>query len=109
GQDSRQTVSRKCFVLITGPPGPEGFQEPCRASASVAARPALPPAPALPADRVPCLIFCASRERLTTPGVGRHRIVTARRPSMVKLVLLRHGESTWNLENRFTGWTDVDL
>jgi len=28
---------------------------------------------------------------------------------MFKLVLLRHGESTWNLENRFTGWTDVDL
>src|SRR5947209_5257266 len=25
------------------------------------------------------------------------------------LVLLRHGESTWNMENRFTGWTDVDL
>lgn len=28
---------------------------------------------------------------------------------MKKLVLLRHGESTWNKENRFTGWTDVDL
>jgi 2,3-bisphosphoglycerate-dependent phosphoglycerate mutase len=28
---------------------------------------------------------------------------------MYKLVLLRHGESTWNNENRFTGWTDVDL
>jgi len=28
---------------------------------------------------------------------------------MLKLVLLRHGESLWNLENRFTGWTDVDL
>src|SRR6185503_5872959 len=28
---------------------------------------------------------------------------------MFKLVLLRHGESTWNKENRFTGWTDVDL
>jgi 2,3-bisphosphoglycerate-dependent phosphoglycerate mutase len=28
---------------------------------------------------------------------------------MTKLVLLRHGESTWNRENRFTGWTDVDL
>src|SRR6187401_629495 len=28
---------------------------------------------------------------------------------MMKLVLLRHGQSTWNLENRFTGWTDVDL
>jgi 2,3-bisphosphoglycerate-dependent phosphoglycerate mutase len=28
---------------------------------------------------------------------------------LIKLVLLRHGESVWNLENRFTGWTDVDL
>ena len=28
---------------------------------------------------------------------------------MYKLVLVRHGESSWNLENRFTGWTDVDL
>jgi 2,3-bisphosphoglycerate-dependent phosphoglycerate mutase len=28
---------------------------------------------------------------------------------VITLVLLRHGESTWNLENRFTGWTDVDL
>lgn len=28
---------------------------------------------------------------------------------MYTLVLLRHGESTWNLENRFTGWVDVDL
>jgi 2,3-bisphosphoglycerate-dependent phosphoglycerate mutase len=28
---------------------------------------------------------------------------------MLRLVLLRHGESTWNKENRFTGWTDVDL
>jgi 2,3-bisphosphoglycerate-dependent phosphoglycerate mutase len=28
---------------------------------------------------------------------------------MMQLVLVRHGESTWNRENRFTGWTDVDL
>ena len=28
---------------------------------------------------------------------------------MKRIVLLRHGESQWNLENRFTGWTDVDL
>ena len=28
---------------------------------------------------------------------------------MAKLVLLRHGESIWNAENRFTGWTDIDL
>lgn len=28
---------------------------------------------------------------------------------MIRMVLLRHGQSTWNKENRFTGWTDVDL
>jgi len=28
---------------------------------------------------------------------------------MYKVVLLRHGESVWNKENRFTGWTDVEL
>ena len=28
---------------------------------------------------------------------------------MPELVLLRHGQSQWNLENRFTGWVDVDL
>ena len=28
---------------------------------------------------------------------------------MIKLVLVRHGQSIWNLENKFTGWTDVDL
>ena len=27
----------------------------------------------------------------------------------MKLVLVRHGESEWNLQNRFTGWVDVDL
>jgi 2,3-bisphosphoglycerate-dependent phosphoglycerate mutase len=34
---------------------------------------------------------------------------TLRMAVMHKLVLVRHGESTWNKENRFTGWTDVDL
>ena len=28
---------------------------------------------------------------------------------MIKLVIVRHGQSLWNLENRFTGWTDIDL
>jgi len=36
-------------------------------------------------------------------------LTTLPRFTMYKLVLIRHGESTWNLENRFTGWTDVDL
>jgi len=27
----------------------------------------------------------------------------------MKLVLIRHGESVWNMENHFTGWTDVEL
>ena len=39
-----------------------------------------------------------------TPGIQRKSSKT-----MYKLVLIRHGESSWNLENRFTGWTDVDL
>eukprot|EP00877_Chromochloris_zofingiensis_P001767 jgi/Chrzof1/11591/Cz06g01110.t1_PGM5[v5.2] len=30
-------------------------------------------------------------------------------PKVTKVVMIRHGESTWNQENRFTGWTDVDL
>jgi 2,3-bisphosphoglycerate-dependent phosphoglycerate mutase len=33
----------------------------------------------------------------------------AEKAHMHKVVLLRHGESVWNMENRFTGWTDVDL
>ena len=33
----------------------------------------------------------------------------ARRSCVYRVVLIRHGESTWNRENRFTGWTDVDL
>jgi 2,3-bisphosphoglycerate-dependent phosphoglycerate mutase len=35
--------------------------------------------------------------------------VESRKIRMIKLVLLRHGESIWNRENLFTGWTDVDL
>jgi 2,3-bisphosphoglycerate-dependent phosphoglycerate mutase len=41
---------------------------------------------------------------------GRSHIPSIdQRTNMIKLVLLRHGESAWNNENRFTGWTDVDL
>ena len=40
---------------------------------------------------------------------GRSAIRQLAIAAMYKVVLLRHGESTWNQENRFTGWTDVDL
>jgi hypothetical protein len=46
------------------------------------------------------------------PGEWQGRIIErppAGHGPMYKLVLIRHGESTWNLENRFTGWTDVPL
>src|SRR5258708_15658091 len=42
-------------------------------------------------------------------GLLGERTRAAREAPMHKVVLLRHGESVWNMENRFTGWTDVDL
>lgn len=36
-------------------------------------------------------------------------MIIERNGNMIKLVIVRHGESQWNLENRFTGWTDVEL
>ena len=45
----------------------------------------------------------------TAPFAGRTAIKVLKAEAMHRLVLLRHGESTWNRENRFTGWTDVDL
>jgi 2,3-bisphosphoglycerate-dependent phosphoglycerate mutase len=38
-----------------------------------------------------------------------HNFSLQNKEPMYKIVFMRHGESTWNLENRFTGWTDVDL
>ena len=52
---------------------------------------------------------------VTLPGESVHKDMVESsphpdtEPNMYKLVLLRHGESDWNRENRFTGWTDVDL
>jgi 2,3-bisphosphoglycerate-dependent phosphoglycerate mutase len=45
---------------------------------------------------------------LSSHNERRPRLAEAER-IMNRLVLVRHGESTWNKENRFTGWTDVDL
>ncbi len=50
----------------------------------------------------------AAHRRRARRGRAIRRTERASRP-MHKVVLLRHGESTWNQENRFTGWTDVDL
>src|SRR6185295_8879899 len=47
---------------------------------------------------------CGSKRNSAVPRNSR-----AGARSVYKVVLLRHGESTWNRENRFTGWTDVDL
>ncbi len=44
-----------------------------------------------------------------TVGRGKPAHALGEDRRMYKIVLLRHGQSTWNLENRFTGWTDVDL
>ena len=53
-------------------------------------------------------------ERVQPLHSARHGPLLARLPQngsveMHKIVLLRHGESVWNKENLFTGWTDVDL
>ena len=48
-------------------------------------------------------------QTLLARGVPDRHLSFTHLPSMHKLVLIRHGESTWNLENRFTGWTDVEL
>ena len=44
-----------------------------------------------------------------SPSEGWAHPARPQDPEMHKLVLIRHGESVWNQENRFTGWTDVDL
>src|SRR5215210_9119128 len=44
-----------------------------------------------------------------TRGSAVIKAGTVALPAMSTLILVRHGESTWNKENRFTGWTDVDL
>src|SRR5215216_1852535 len=64
-------------------------------------RPGPPAAPIASASTTSC---CESKRSSARLGASREG---AR--SVFKVVLLRHGESTWNKENRFTGWTDVDL
>src|SRR5262249_37752693 len=54
-----------------------------------------------------CQLFWTKLRREGPEGCTRRGIIIIQR--MHKLVLLRHGESDWNRENRFTGWTDVDL
>ena len=58
-----------------------------------------------PAGRRPRLLRARIIEFTVIFNPTSTQLLTA----MYKLVLIRHGESTWNLENRFTGWTDVEL
>lgn len=51
----------------------------------------------------------AAATRVLVLSSGSPYLIFYVRELMYKIVLLRHGESTWNQENRFTGWTDVDL
>ena len=93
-----------------------GVRRGCTASASPAARTSASSPPPSPRPR---------SGSGTSTGRGASRPPTPAAPNpltslpanfqppkeqpMYKLVLLRHGESPWNKENRFTGWTDVDL
>ena len=84
-----------CLAIIPQPCGAESSGQ----TVSKSTRAPVHSGPAAPGASAP------RRPRLP-PGSD------ARRPEpepMHKLVLLRHGESNWNRENRFTGWTDVDL
>jgi 2,3-bisphosphoglycerate-dependent phosphoglycerate mutase len=72
-------------------------------------------------DMASCATGSADAQRLLTARLRKKRkvdeaiaiVFTGRQGKgaqvMVKLVFVRHGQSTWNLANRFTGWTDVDL
>ena len=50
-----------------------------------------------------CAVLNRGDAKIRAPCRPAERIVPG------KLVLVRHGQSTWNVENLFTGWTDVDL
>ena len=69
-----------------------------------------------PSDRAPRRLLPAPRVPLPAPRPKKRRAPRGPLPCpdesahpVIDLVLLRHGESEWNRENRFTGWTDVDL
>ena len=53
-------------------------------------------------------MYCCPSDRM---AIIPHKILFEQTEgkTVMKLVLLRHGESEWNLQNRFTGWTDVNL
>ena len=44
-----------------------------------------------------------------SPEAGSHEAVVAYHRAVLDLILLRHGQSSWNAANLFTGWVDVDL
>ena len=59
--------------------------------------------------RVKSVLYHNSTDLTGRISLTKTSFVTHREPQVYTLVLIRHGESTWNKENRFTGWKDVPL
>src|SRR5688572_20511669 len=110
-------TTRRLFPTV--PARPKTARSPTSRSAPqpVRSKPARPAAAiARPSTISCCALKRSSRRAASTPARRQSRNWRfasrpnrARRIHMLRLVLLRHGESAWNRENRFTGWTDVDL
>src|SRR5258705_2373353 len=92
----------RSFRTVLGKPKIQRLPTSRSAPPPVRSRRARPAGPIGSANTISC---CASRKSWARPQPLRAKLPSR----MHKLVLLRHGESTWNQENRFTGWTDVDL
>src|SRR5258705_88337 len=92
----------RSFRTVLGKPKIQRLPTSRSAPPPVRSRRARPAGPIGSANTISC---CASRKSWARPQPLRAKLPSC----MHKLVLLRHGESTWNQKNRFTGWTDVDL
>src|SRR5688572_1430844 len=110
-------VTPRSFLIVPAKPRTPRSRTSPSGSPPARSRPGRRAAAIGPPNTTSCF---ASRKHSGQPAAtpGARRSASSPRPpaeprrhgvSMFRLVLLRHGESTWNKENRFTGWTDVDL
>ena len=102
GEDgARRQIRRRSSPIVPARPRTRRSRTWRSERQPVKSRPDRRAAPIASANTTSC---CASKRNWEAAADSR-----AGARSVHKLVLLRHGESTWNRENRFTGWTDVDL